>query len=119
MARKPLRAVKTDGKLRFHCAVAYALIPQTGVAYRCSALMLSVYCNYYKYLSNDNDQCWSMVARMYVPRDTPEADQMTYIDTLCNTAAMRLNCDFDIIVEAKPKPPRSLPDGIQRPFIER
>jgi hypothetical protein len=118
MARARLRAVKSNGKLRFRCAVAYALIPQDNVGFRCSALMLTVYCECFKYKSHDNDKCWSKAARMYVPRDTPEADQLAYLNVLCNTAAMRINCDFDIIVEASTKTPRSLPDGIQRPFTE-
>ena len=110
--------INGNDKLTLRRAVAYARMYMKGFTRLQNSFMLSVYVECYKLVKSDDEKCWAKGARMYVPRTTTKEEQMLYLETLTNTVAMRLNRDYDIVLEATPKNPKECEDGIQRPFTE-
>lgn len=108
MARKVRLALTDDGKAQFRLAVAYTKECKGDTML--SLFMLSVYVRCYERLTStkpehDERTYWEKIERTWEPRATSEADQLALLNALAYKAALRLNKDYTILVEALPKKP--------------
>lgn len=109
MSRSKRPVLTEDGKLQFRLAVAYDKEVRNGVYI--PYFMLSVYLRCYERLTrtkpeHDEHMEWVMVERVWEPRSTPENEQLQLLNALAYKAALRLDRDFVVLVEAIPKKPR-------------
>ena len=109
MARSKRPVLTKDGKLQFRLAVAYTKDHVGGTIV--SLFMLSVYLRCYERVTctkpeHDEHTEWVMVERTWEPRSTPENEQLQLLNALAYKAALRLDRDFTVLVEALPKKPR-------------
>lgn len=105
--------IEKDGRIRIRSAVAYVnmkgyVLPK-GLD---EALMLTVYVACYMYQNwskkLDPDRTWLKAERMFIPRSTPQEEQMALIETMQFKVGARFNREYNVVLEATPKKPKEI-----------